>query len=49
MRSPTRQSAARIGLEPEVIPGTGHDEPNQLEGWRPTTTADTGAANDMSL
>ena len=32
MRSPARQSAARIGLEPEVIPGTGHDEPNQLEG-----------------
>ena len=49
MRSPTRQSAARIGLEPEVIPGTGRDEPNQLGGRRPTATADTGATNDMSL
>lgn len=28
MRSPARQSAARIGLEPEINPGTGHDEPN---------------------
>jgi len=34
MSSPTRQSAARIGLEPEVNPGTGHDEPNQLGGRR---------------
>jgi hypothetical protein len=30
MRSPTRQSAVRIGLEPEVNPGTGRDEPNQI-------------------
>jgi hypothetical protein len=32
MRSPTRQSAARIGLEPEVIPRSHHDEPHQCEG-----------------
>ena len=38
MRSPTRQSAVRIGLEPEVNPGTGRDEPNQL-GGRPAFTA----------
>jgi hypothetical protein len=31
MRSPTRQSAARIGLEPEIIPGTHRDEPQQCE------------------
>lgn len=30
MRSPTRQSAVRIGLKPEISPGTGRDEPNQL-------------------
>jgi hypothetical protein len=34
MRSPTRQSAARIGQKPEVIPGASHDEPNQLGGRR---------------
>ncbi|GAA2622709.1 hypothetical protein Adu01nite_02050 [Paractinoplanes durhamensis] len=28
MRSPTRQSAARIGLEAEVNPVTGQNEPN---------------------
>src|SRR3954469_4481938 len=39
MRSPTRQSAARIGQEPEIIPGAGHDEPNQFKGWRPIATA----------
>jgi hypothetical protein len=27
MRSPTRQSAARIGLEPEVTLGSDRDEP----------------------
>jgi hypothetical protein len=34
MRSPTRQSAVRIGQKPEVIPGAGRDEPNQLGGRR---------------
>jgi hypothetical protein len=43
VRSPTRQSAARIGLEPEIIPGTGLNEPNQLGGRRTLATADTGA------
>jgi hypothetical protein len=49
MRSPTRQSAARIGLEPEISPhrgaGTsfGHDEPDQLRGRRAFATTDTGA------
>jgi hypothetical protein len=33
MRSPTRQSAARIGLEPEVIPRSHRDEPHECEGW----------------
>jgi hypothetical protein len=38
VRSPTRQSAARIGLEPEVIPRSHHDEPhrnktNQCVSW----------------
>ena len=46
MRSPTWQSAARIGQEPEVIPGTGRDEPNQLESRRPFATANTGTGDD---
>jgi hypothetical protein len=41
MRSPTRQSAARIGLEPEIIPGAGRDEPNQLGGRRAFAATDT--------
>lgn len=32
MRSPSRQSAARIGLEPEVISRSHRDEPQQLSG-----------------
>jgi hypothetical protein len=44
MRSPTGQSAARIGLEPEIIPGAGHDEPNQLGGRRAFAATDTGAS-----
>jgi hypothetical protein len=32
MRSPARQSAVRIGLEPEIIPGAGRDEPQQCGG-----------------
>ena len=32
MRSPSRQSAAWIGHEPEVISSTGHDEPQQYGG-----------------
>ena len=32
MSSPPRQSAVRIGLEPEVIPGPDRDEPQQCEG-----------------
>ena len=32
MSSPPRQSAARIGLEPEVIPGPDRDEPQQCKG-----------------
>jgi hypothetical protein len=43
MRSPARQSAARIGLEAEIIPAPGRDEPDQLEGRRALATADTGA------
>jgi hypothetical protein len=46
MRSPTWQSAARIGQEPEIIPGTGRYEPNQLESRRPFATANTGAGDD---
>ena len=42
MRSPTRQSAARIGLEPEINPGAGRDEPNQLGGRRAFAATDTG-------
>ena len=29
VRSPARQSAFRIGLKPEIISGTGHDETQQ--------------------
>ena len=43
MRSPTRQSAVRIGLEPEINPGTGHDEPDQLRGRRAFAATDTGS------
>ena len=32
VRSPARQSASRIGLEPEIIPGTGRDETQQCGG-----------------
>jgi hypothetical protein len=32
MRSPPRQSAIRIGLEPEVIPRSHRDEPQQCDG-----------------
>jgi hypothetical protein len=49
MRSPARQSAVRIGQEPEIIPGTGRDEPNQLGSRRSLTTAETGAANGAFL
>ena len=41
VRSPARQSAARIGLEPEIIPGAGHDEPHQLGGRRASAATDT--------
>ena len=34
VRSPARQSAARIGQKLEVIPSAGRDEPNQLGGRR---------------
>jgi hypothetical protein len=34
MRSPPRQSAARIGLKPEVNPGSDRDEPQQRGGRR---------------
>lgn len=30
MRPPTRQYAARVGLEPEIISGADRDEPQQL-------------------
>jgi len=48
MSAPTRQSAARIGLEPEVNPGTGHREPNhnkpnQIDGRRAFAATDTGS------
>jgi hypothetical protein len=32
VRSPARQSAIRIGLEPEVIPRSHRDEPQQYGG-----------------
>ena len=41
MRSPARQSAIRIGLKPEIIPGTGRDEPDQLGGRRALAATDT--------
>ena len=40
MCSPARQSAARIGLEPEINPGTGRDEPKQRGGRRALATTD---------
>ena len=43
MRSPTRQSAVRIGLEPEVIPCSCRDEPHQCGGRRAFATADAGS------
>ena len=43
MRSPTRQSAVRIGLEPEILPGAGRDEPNQNGSRRALATANTRA------
>jgi hypothetical protein len=48
MRSPTRQSAARIGQEPEIIPGAGRDEPNQLEGHRPIAATNAGSGKGTS-
>jgi hypothetical protein len=41
VRSPTRQSAARIGLEPELNPGTDRDESDQLGGRHTLTATDT--------
>jgi hypothetical protein len=43
MRSPARQAAVRIGLEPEMIPCSRRDEPQQCGGRRAFTTADAGA------
>src|SRR3954449_11517486 len=43
MRSPSRQFAAQIGLEPEMVSSTGHDEPQQFGGRRAYATTDTGA------
>jgi hypothetical protein len=43
MRSPTRQSAARIRLKPEVISCSRRDEPHQCRGRRAFATADAGA------
>jgi hypothetical protein len=34
MRSPARQSAARIGLKPEIISHSRHDDPHQFGGRR---------------
>jgi hypothetical protein len=34
MRSSTRQSAVRIGLDPEELPGTCRYEPDQIIGRR---------------
>jgi hypothetical protein len=48
MRSPTRQSAARIRQEPEIIPGTDRNEPNQLKSRRPIATAYTGTGNALT-
>ena len=33
------------GQEPEIIPGTGRDEPNQLKSRRPIATANTGTGD----
>jgi hypothetical protein len=43
MRSPTRQPSARIRQEPEIIPGTGRDEPNQLKSRRSIAATNAGA------
>jgi hypothetical protein len=43
MRSPTRQSAVRIGLEPEIVPCSDRDEPHQCGGRRAFATADAGS------
>ena len=43
MRSPARQTAARIGLEAKIIPASGRNEPNQLGGRRAQAATDTGA------
>jgi hypothetical protein len=43
VRTPPRQSVARIGLEPEVNPDAGRDEPNQRGGRRAFAATDTGA------
>ena len=41
MRSPTRQSAVRIGLEPEIISRARRDEPHQCESRCACATTDT--------
>jgi hypothetical protein len=46
MRSPARQSAARISQEPEIISGAGRNEPNQLESRRPIAAANAGAGGN---
>jgi hypothetical protein len=46
MRSPARQSAVQIRQEPEIISGTGRDEPNQLKSRRTFAAANAGAGND---
>ena len=43
MRSPTRQSAVRIGLEAEMFSRSRRDEPHQCGGRRAFTTADAGS------
>jgi hypothetical protein len=49
MRSPARQSAVRIRLEPEIISGTGRDEPNQLKSRRPIAATNAGAGGDAHI
>jgi len=53
MRSPTRQSAARIWLKPKpdvaVDLGTSRDEPQQLGGRRAFTASDAGTHRCRAL
>jgi hypothetical protein len=48
MGPPTRQSAERIRLEPEMVSRPGRDEPQQFGGRRAHATTDTGTCRDVA-